>query len=199
MTGIVLDRMALDDVGLNPQRLAGAIHQQLGDRPGPVPVHEIALALDIIDIREEPLASFEGALVTTPERDCGSILVNSASGRPRRRYTIGHELLHFLNPLHQPPSAGGFQCSRSDLTLADLKHRERHFRQEAEANAFAIELLAPLRRVRKFLTGTPDLSKVLVMSDELDLSREASARRFAELHFRDPRSDLQSSWSGCVH
>ena len=46
MAGFSLDRMRVEDVGLNPQRLAEAIHQQLACNSGPVPVREIALALD---------------------------------------------------------------------------------------------------------------------------------------------------------
>ena len=76
MTAIKLDRMALDDVGVNPRRLAEAIHAQLGEGSGPVPVNEIARALDIHEIREERLAAIEAALLTTPERGYGSILLN---------------------------------------------------------------------------------------------------------------------------
>ena len=123
---LVLDRMALDDVGANPQRIAEAIHEQLGEGSGPVPVREIARALDIVEIREEPLTNIEGALVTTPERGSGSILVNANSDPRRRRFSIGHELGHFLNAWHRPTSPGGFQCSRSDMIAADLKDRNRY-------------------------------------------------------------------------
>lgn len=100
----MLDRIAIEDVGANAVRLAEAIHVQLGDRPGPVPVGEIARALDIVEIRMETLSNIEGALVTTPERGFGSILVNQNSSSRRRRFTIGHELLHFLSPTHRPTS-----------------------------------------------------------------------------------------------
>src|SRR3712207_5591168 len=97
-----LDRMRLEDVGANPERLAEAIHDQLPGIGGAVPVHDIARALDIVEIREEPLTSFEGALITSPEKDRGAILVNALSSPQRRRYTVGHELGHFLNPWHKP-------------------------------------------------------------------------------------------------
>src|SRR5437868_663307 len=104
--------MLLDDIGYNPERIAEAIHAQLGDMSGPVPVHALALALDIIEIREGRLTSFEGALLTTSERGYGSILVNTQSSLQRRRFTVGHELGHFLNPLHKPTVFDGFFCSR---------------------------------------------------------------------------------------
>jgi Zn-dependent peptidase ImmA (M78 family) len=88
--------------------------------------------------------------VTTPERDQGKILLNSNSSRQRRRFSVGHELLHFLNPLHQQTAPEGFQCSRADLRVSSAT-QSRHLRQEAEANAFAIELLTPRSRLTALL------------------------------------------------
>ena len=179
---LTLDRMALDDVGANPARIAAAIHQQLGEGTGAVPVYEIAKALDIIEIRAEPLTNFEGALITTPERGEGSILINKNSSPQRRRFTAGHELLHFLSPVHQPTSPDGFWCSRRDMIEHTLDVADRHRRQEAEANAFAIELLAPRSRIKRFLVSSPDLEYVVAMAAELDISKEAAARRYVECH-----------------
>jgi hypothetical protein len=58
----------------------------------------------------------------------------------------------------------------------------RHVAQEIEANRFAIELLAPTRLLRPYLSGIPDLAKVIELADDLGLSREAGARRYVELH-----------------
>lgn len=182
MTGLSLDRMEIEEAGANPIRLAAAIHGQLGKQDGPVPVHAIARELDIIEIREESLSSLEGALVTTPERGWGSILLNASSSPRRRRFTLGHELGHFLNPYHVTTAPEGFRCSRSDMIQSDLRAKDRHFRQEAEANAFAIELLAPRHLVRPHLSSAPDLTGVLAMAEDLDISREAAARRYVELH-----------------
>ena len=54
--------------------------------------------------------------------------------------------------------------------------------QEAEANRFAIDLLAPRWLMRPYLRGIPDLAAVLRLSKELGLSREAGGRRYVELH-----------------
>lgn len=177
-----LDRMALDDVGANPARLAAAVHDQLGEGAGAVPVYDIARALDIVEICFRPLLNIEGALITTPERDIGSILVNNSSNRQRQRFTAGHELLHFLSPFHYPTSPDGFRCSRWDMIERDLVGPDRHRRQEAEANAFAIELLAPRPRIRRYLQGVSDLARALAMAKELDISKEAAVRRYVECH-----------------
>ena len=181
MTSIQLDRIALEDVGVNPQRLAEAIHEQLGEGVGAVPVRQIALALDIVDIREQPLTNFEAALVTTPERDYGEIVLNLNSSPQRRRFSLGHELLHFLNSGHEQTEAGGFWCSRADMMTSSAT-QDRHVRQEAEANAFAIELLAPRKRLRPYLRAEASLQSVLRMASDLDISREAATRRFVNLH-----------------
>jgi hypothetical protein len=175
-----LDRICLDDTGGNPERLAGAIHDQLGAAEGAVPVYDIARALDIDDIREVPLKSFESALITCPEKDRGAIVVNSRSSRRRRRYTVGHELGHFLNPWHEPTTLTGFQCTRADMLVSFGTNV--HLKQEAEANCFAIELLAPRRRLNRYLAGSADLGRALALATDFDISKEAAVRRYVALH-----------------
>jgi hypothetical protein len=174
--------MEIEEVGANPRRLAEAIHHQLGQIRGAIPVHGIARALDIQEIREESLRNFEAALLTTPERGRGSILINRDSSSQRRRYSVGHELLHFLNPWHEPTSPDGFQCSRQDMIETKRSARDLHRRQEAEANEFAIELLAPPARVAPYVESSGDLKQALAMAKDLDISREAAARRYVALH-----------------
>ncbi|PJK27389.1 ImmA/IrrE family metallo-endopeptidase [Minwuia thermotolerans] len=88
--------MELDDAGLDPERIAAAIHDQLGETIGPVPVRDIARRLDITKIREAPLNKVEGILVTTPERPEGVIAVNGNSPSRRQRCTLAHEPGHLL-------------------------------------------------------------------------------------------------------
>lgn len=179
----MFDRLAIEEDGPNPERLAQAVHKQLGTSNKAVPIVEIALALDITEIRYEPLESFEGALLTTPERDIGSILVNKSSGPERRRFTIAHELGHYLNVWHTPTSGAGFMCGKSDLGSFIVKPGLTvHERQELQANQFAIELLAPRKRVERLTTDEPSLAEALAIGDRFELSKAASTRRYAELH-----------------
>ncbi len=103
--------MEIEEVGFNPENLAKAVHHQLDSKTGPVPVTAIAAALDIINIRYEPLESFEGALVMPASRNRGVILVNSLVSTKRQRFTIAHELGHYLNLRHVPVSDQGFECT----------------------------------------------------------------------------------------
>ncbi len=183
---LTLDRMEIEDHGgPDPTRLAAAIHRQLGESEGAVPVREIALALDILEIRDKPLRNFEGALITEPERNVGSILVNSRSSSQRRRYSVGHELFHFLNPLHQQTSENGFECTARDMAAggrSDRLNLSVHHRQEIEANRFAIELLAPVSRMKAFLSRAADIEHALNAATKLDISKQAATRRYVELH-----------------
>jgi len=175
-----LDRISLEDVGSEPGRMAAAILEQLKYRGGAVPIDAIAGALDIHEIRRKPLENLEGALLTTPLRDFGSILINSKASPQRQRFTIGHELGHFLIRSHAGTDAG-FQCSRRDMGTWSTKSDERRKRQEAEANRFAIEILAPRRACLAFFDNNPDMAQILTMADAFDISRAAAARRFVEL------------------
>jgi hypothetical protein len=182
VTPLTLDRVEIEDVGANPLRLAEAIHDQLGKDEGAIPVDAIARALDIVEIREEPLTNIEGALVTTPERGYGAILLNANSNQPRRRFTLAHELGHFLNPWHRATSPEGFRCTRADMLVREGDRADWYGRQEGEANTFAIELLAPRRRALRFLEGVAHIRGAMAMADAFDISREAAARHYVSLH-----------------
>ena len=138
--------------------------------------------------------------MSAAERDIGLIVVNSASSSQRQRFSVAHELGHFLNPWHKPvePSER-FACRPEDLRKSWGKpppEASHHLFQETEANRFAIEFLAPEKFVRPFLRGIPDLTSVLRLSKTLDLSQEASARRYVELH--DQPTALVFSVDGVV-
>ena len=129
------------------------------------------------------LESFEGALLTTPERDFGSILVNAKAGPQRRRFTVAHELGHYLNPWHSPNSESGFQCSAKEMDRFGIKPGlSRNEVQELEANKFAIVLLAPQKRIDAISNDDPSIADVSRIASEMVLSKEAAARRYVELH-----------------
>jgi hypothetical protein len=183
---LALSRMDLDDAWDRPERIAEAIHKQLQGLGGPIPVHEIAVALDIYEIRIERLTSIEGCLLTQPERTDGAILVNANAPRRRRRFTIAHELGHFLITTHVSADDGRFACRSEDMIEAgNSLNQGLRKKQEAEANLFAINLLAPRERCRRHLKRIPDLADIVLLADDLDISREAAARRYVELH-REP-------------
>ena len=89
-------RMDLADCA-TPEALLTEIHRlQAGAFPIPIPIDEWALTLDIAAIQALDTEGFEGGLMMFADRSSATILVNEAAAYRRRRFTIGHELGHFL-------------------------------------------------------------------------------------------------------
>jgi hypothetical protein len=173
--------MDLADVGDNPKRLAAALIEQSGIASGRVPIREIALASDIVEIKEEPGLSFEGVLVTTPDKHSGSMMIRQDRIETRKRFSIGHELGHFLIGSHVP-SDSRFQCTIRDMGIQSFGKSDRAARMEVEANQFAAEVLMPPKFVSRWMATRRevDIAHVLDLSDEFDVSKESAARRFKD-------------------
>jgi hypothetical protein len=179
------NRMDLADC-TTPEALLAVIHKQQGGAfPIPVPVEEWALALDITAIEDLETEGFEGGLIMFSDRNSGTILVNRHSDRRRRRFTVGHELGHFLLPWHTPRSGQGFLCSKQDMAVFRAKPGgDRYMQMEAEANRFSAGLLMPQAPFRADLRARRNFEvlHVVELADRYDASKEATARRCADLH-----------------
>lgn len=195
---IQIDRMQLDDAGGNPVVLAQAVIKQIPDLKLPIPVRSIAKAVDIREIREEPLDNFEGVLITDAEKSSGSILVNAVRAETRKRYTIGHELGHYLNLWHKPAESQGFRCRPQDMAAEKFGPSDRAGKMEVEANEFAAELLMPTSLVKSFLNRLKglDIDHIKSMASSFDVSREAAARRYVIA--QDEPSALVFSKNGII-
>jgi Zn-dependent peptidase ImmA (M78 family) len=79
--------------------LVNQLLEELNVQTGPVPVEKIADSLGV-DVRWEPAdQDLSGFLLRDPKDRRAIIGVNSKHHKNRQRFTIGHELGHFL--LHQ--------------------------------------------------------------------------------------------------
>ena len=148
----------------------------------------LARCLDIVEIKYEPLRNIEGALITTSSRSIGSILVNNKSRKERRRFTLAHELGHFLNPWHKEPTKEGFWCIKGDISSSMMNVRRQMTifdKQEIEANRFASELLMPSRQIKRSLERDVCLDEVFYLARTYGVSKEAMARRYVELRPED--------------
>ncbi|MDH3668974.1 MAG: ImmA/IrrE family metallo-endopeptidase [Paracoccaceae bacterium] len=177
---LTLDRIEIEGAGSDPVALARALLDQTPGLDGRVSIDEIARALDIVSIEIAPLFSIEACLQCDALKSHGQIVVNARSSPQRQRFSIGHELGHFLNERHVPSVADGFACSRRDMAAPEGE--DRHIRQEREANAFAIEVLAPAHLLQAHLKPTPELDHVLAIAKRFEISREAAARRYVQCH-----------------
>ena len=164
-----------------PVEIVDEILRQNPDMPYPIPLEELAAAVGIQQIGELVTDGFEGMLLTNPEKSQGVIMVKSNGNLQRRRFTIGHELGHYLLPWHRQTS---FSCSSESIKESILDPKAaRGIEMEAEANAFASELLMPSAIFKKLQrkVGDPDIEQVVQFSAHFDASIEATARRFMNL------------------
>lgn len=154
------------------------------DLPIPVPIEQLCERLDIISIEDLETEGFEAALITDINKSNGAILVAKGRSRQRRRYSIGHELGHFLIPTHVPGPDGKILCSPADLLRLDTKDQDRRRRMEAEANQFAALLLMPPPMLRSELAnaGFPELATFAKLADLFDVSKQAMARQYVAYH-----------------
>lgn len=174
-------RLDLDGTG-SPHGLVTLILKAEPTLPIPVPVEELARQLDIEKIQELETDGFEGGLITDDCRSRGIILVSVNTQRQRKRFTIGHELGHFLIPTHRPRQVGRFLCSREDMQRWPIKDQNTYARMEAEANTFSALLLMPPPTLRRFMEklGDPSLENVISVARHFDVSKDAAARAYAE-------------------
>lgn len=176
-------RMDLADTG-SPEGLVSLILKHEPSLPLPVPIEELALQLEVEEIAELKTEGFEGGLITDTNRSRGIILVKKGVSEPRRRFTIGHELGHFLIATHVPDKDGHFLCSKADLRMLSAREGDRRARMEVEANRFSSLILMPPPRLRDAFkrNPSPSLEHVFELAERFGVSKEAMARAYAAYH-----------------
>lgn len=173
---MIVTRMDLDGKGAgSPEGLVTMILKAEKDLPIPVPIEELCLQLDIQEIKPLETEAFEGVLITDISRSSGIVLVNQNRPRQRQRFTIAHELGHFLIPMHIPNEEGKFLCSREDMQRLSAKEHDRRARMEVEANRFASLILIPPPYLRLQLKQCrmPDLQHIPRLARMFDVSKQA--------------------------
>ncbi len=170
---VQLDLIELADL-VRPEQLVAEILRQNPEMPIPVPVEDLARLAGISRIEAFSSVGFEGALITNQTKSDGAIFFSSLSPRPRQRFTIGHELGHFLLPWHRQTS---FQCTAEDISSRSKTE------WEVQANQFSAELLMPALLVKRRMLQLkePELAHILQLRDEFATSFEMTARRVVEL------------------
>jgi Zn-dependent peptidase ImmA (M78 family) len=146
--------------------LVDRLLEQHGIISPPVPVEKIAEAFGL-ELRRAPAEEdLSGFLYRDRHKKTAAVGVNSTHHANRQRFTIGHELGHYL--LHD--LEGIHVDRRFEVKLRNGKSGEETDDQEKEANLFAAELLMPERI----------LKADLAMIEQLDLEDEASLVRLSE-------------------
>jgi Zn-dependent peptidase ImmA (M78 family) len=178
----MLSRLELDGLG-SPAEIARRIHELAPELPLNFTIEDVCQQLDIDSIEERSVTSFEAMLLMDEHKASGTIVLAADRKRERRRFSIAHELGHFLIPTHKGHAGDCFSCSIADLRVGDTREQDRRQRIEAEANRFAAHLLMPPVRIRSALTfRQPDLREIVSLAGEFGVSREAMARGYIDAH-----------------
>lgn len=181
---IALDLIELDGKA-TPDALADEIVRQNPEISVPVPIEEIATKAGILDIQPLSSEAFEGMLIADAEKSHGVIFVNQDCRRPRQRFTIGHELGHFLLPWHRHMKDGAlkFECITEDMQASRSGKSDARTDWEVQANEFSSEILMPRLVFKKSMKrkDEPDLEHVRDLSRLFETSMEATARRYVAL------------------
>jgi hypothetical protein len=122
----------------------------------PVPVESIAEDLLGLRIEQRDLGECSGMLIPADRL----IVVNAAEATNgdvpirRHRFTIAHELGHWICHSHAAEDAAPAYCRSRDLSQDADRDLER------EANVFGAELLMPEAAVREAWAAAPDTGEV---------------------------------------
>jgi len=147
--------------------------------PSEIDLEMLAYAAGHLIIEEGGLETSEGRLVATRNKG-GSIRVKAGLGVGRKRFTIAHEIGHFiLHPLEEQDR----QHSRRDFAIF------HDAGEEAEANIFAAELLMPEFLFKPRSRGrVPSLALLDNLAEEFGSSTMATA--FQYIHYTNEQVAL---------
>ena len=128
-----------------------------------------------IEVLYRPAESFDGALLRIRDAQRGYIVINSRiREESRKRFTLAHEIGHFVLPGQQEVSTPCKQ-QRIENWDADL------YRPELEANRFAAEILMPRGLMAEFVQSEPSLESIRSIAQLCGTSLTASAVRLITL------------------
>jgi len=174
--------------------LVESILQERRVKKAPIPVETVVESMGIQLRTDEVEDRLSGFLVRSTDTGNAVIGVNASHAEGRRRFTIAHELGHYL--LHEG-EAVHFDGERPGFTV-NLRNTEDFSAaatdMEREANLFAAELLMPARflerdsRIKRIdLLDDEESQNVLnAVADEYKVSVQALTYRLANLGLIDP-------------
>jgi Zn-dependent peptidase ImmA (M78 family) len=140
--------------------------------PSEIDLDAIAFDLGLI-VRRRGLDGADARLVAFGDR--GVITVSTTSHPKRQRFSIGHEIGHWLQDRN---GDGLLSCSSADVSARNQKARSK----EADANVFSADLLLPPYLVAPIVGGRkPSVALCLELSDTFDTSIPAAAIRLVRL------------------
>jgi len=166
---------------LNAQ--AGKLLVQADAFSVPVDLNSVAQHFKLA-VHEKPLEEEFSGFLAVPEK---VIVVNKNHPPTRRRFTIAHEIGHYILHAKKNPDVDVFidraVYFRKEVAISNTNHQT-----EMEANIFAAGLLMPEALIERYLKDNAwvDLSKsedIKALASEFDVSAQAMSYRLRNLGF----------------
>lgn len=154
------------------------------ETPDAIDLETIAWHLGKLRVKSGGLSGAEGRLVATANSG-GVIRVADSTNLGRRRFTIAHEIGHFV--LHQHATID-FTTLRKDFTVWTKPS------EEAEANHFAAELLMPQPMFQPKCTMAPSISLLQSLAGLFNTSLLATAFQYWEYTVEPVALVLSNGW-----
>lgn len=162
---------------------AEALLRQFGLLAVPVPVDKVASRLGVQVERTTFEDDVSGVLVLEDGR--GMIGVNASHAPTRQRFTVAHELGHYVLHRDQLPVFIDTQLRQFSAVFRDAGSSTGEDRREREANGFAAALLMPASLVREEINRLQlDLNEeeaVIALAARFKVSRQAMSFRLVSI------------------
>ncbi len=132
------------------------------------PVNVVGIALDLgVEVFEDDKLPDHISGLLTHDDDGYFIIVNASHHPNRKRFTVAHEIAHFIRHRH----AIGDGIQDNALYRSHLSSR-----QETEANRLAADILMPWELISNLVESVPDPT-VAFLASELKVSKSAMSIR----------------------
>jgi len=136
------------------------------------------IAFDLgAEVKREPLNDCEGHILGTSTK--AIITINEASRPERQRFSLGHELGHWVNDRGKNLT---YRCTTDDMRQRSMRKQDFRQNKEVRANQFSADLLMPgfiFCRYSKDIVVTA--KTVRYLASIFNVSRTSAAIRLVEL------------------
>ena len=145
----------------------------------PVDVESLLDSLDIeLEVRELE-NEFSGFLVSRGSKY--AIVVNRQHAKVRQRFTVAHEIGHYLLHAKRKGKESVF-IDRFHFRRSNPQPQGLNYKEEREANTFAAGLLMPSELVRKYM-DEGEVTSIKGIAEEFNVSPQAMEYRLKDLGF----------------
>lgn len=145
------------------------------DSPEDIDLDLIAFELNA-SVKRERLSGCDGQIIGTQDR--AIIAINSDSTPRRQRFSLGHEIGHWINDRGKNLT---YRCTDTDMRQYTTAPNDFRQQKEVRANRFSAELLMPAYLLKRYL---PDREIIRETVDDLsqlfNVSRTSASIRLVE-------------------